>query len=167
MKSTLRFDEIVLPATDLGETSSVPDLVGHVNLQQSNTEFVLGETDEIYEGYGQYPSAYPYRQNNGYKGELRQKKLKTAVLENAYLRAEFLTELGGRLWSLIDKSTGKNLLYTNDVLQFRNLAVCNAWFSGGVEWNIGIIGHSPFHDSSAVCGKCQRGRIPDSQNVRI
>ncbi|MBS4980364.1 MAG: DUF5107 domain-containing protein [Lachnospiraceae bacterium] len=144
MKSTLRFDEIVLPAADLGETSSVPDLVGHVNLQQSNTEFVLGETDEIYEGYGQYPSAYPYRQNNGYKGELRQKKLKTAVLENAYLRAEFLTELGGRLWSLIDKSTGKNLLYTNDVLQFRNLAVCNAWFSGGVEWNIGIIGHSPF-----------------------
>ena len=57
MKSTLRFDEIVLPAADLGETSSVPDLVGHVNLQQSNTEFVLGETDEIYEGYGQYPSA--------------------------------------------------------------------------------------------------------------
>ena len=22
--------------------------------------------------------------------------------------------------------------------------MCNAWFSGGVEWNIGVIGHSPF-----------------------
>ncbi len=43
-----------------------------------------------------------------------------------------------------DKSKGQNLLYTNDVIKFRNLASRNAWFSGGVEWNIGIIGHSPF-----------------------
>ena len=25
-----------------------------------------------------------------------------------------------------------------------NLALRNAWFSGGVEWNIGMIGHTPF-----------------------
>ena len=28
--------------------------------------------------------------------------------------------------------------------RFSNLAICNAWFSGGVEWNISLIGHSPF-----------------------
>ena len=38
----------------------------------------------------------------------------------------------------------KNLLYTNDVLRFSNLAIRNAWFSGGVEWNISLIGHTPF-----------------------
>ena len=43
-----------------------------------------------------------------------------------------------------DKNTGKNLLYTNDVLRFSNLAIRNAWFSGGVEWNISLIGHTPF-----------------------
>lgn len=144
MKPTLKFDVLEMEATDLGEESSVPDLIGHVNLQQSNTEFDLSETDEIYEGYGLYPNSYPYRQYNGYTSELKRKKIKTAVLENQFLKAEFLIELGGRLWSLTDKSTGKNLLYTNDVLQFRNLAICNAWFSGGVEWNIGIIGHTPF-----------------------
>ena len=140
----LKFEERKMPAADLKEASSVPNLVGHVNLQQGNTVFELDETDEIYEGYGLYPNSYPYRQQDGYTGELREKKIKTAVLENQHLRAEFLTELGGRLWSLVDKHRGKNLLYTNDVIQFRNLAVCNAWFSGGVEWNIGIIGHSPF-----------------------
>lgn len=144
MKPTLKFDVLEMEAADLGEESSVPDLIGHVNLQQSNTEFDLSETDEIYEGYGLYPNSYPYRQYNGYTSELKRRKVKTAVLENQYLRAEFLIEFGGRLWSLTDKRTGKNLLYTNDVLQFRNLAICNAWFSGGVEWNIGIIGHTPF-----------------------
>lgn len=144
MKPTLKFSAFDIAAADLGEKASVPDLIGHINLQQSNTEFDLSETDEIYEGYGQYPNSYPYRQNNGYASELKRREVKIAILENEYLRAEFLTELGGRLWSLVDKNTGKNLLYTNDVLQFRNLAVCNAWFSGGVEWNIGIIGHSPF-----------------------
>lgn len=140
----LKFEERKMLAADLGEASCVPNLVGHVNLQQGNTVFELEETDEIYEGYGLYPNSYPYRQQDGYTGKLREKKVKTAVLENQHLRAEFLTEFGGRLWSLVDKRTGRNLLYTNDVIQFRNLAVCNAWFSGGVEWNIGIIGHSPF-----------------------
>ena len=48
------------------------------------------------------------------------------------------------MWELWDKEQDQNLLYTNDVLRFSNLATRNAWFSGGVEWNIGIIGHTPF-----------------------
>lgn len=64
-------------------------------------------------------------------------------MENAYVKAVFLPEFGGRLWELWDKEKGKNILYTNDVLRFSNLAVRNAWFSGGVEWNIGVIGHTP------------------------
>ena len=36
------------------------------------------------------------------------------------------------------------MLSVNPVFQPANLALRNAWFSGGVEWNIGTIGHSPF-----------------------
>ena len=86
----------------------------------------------------------PYRQYNGYTRQLKEKEIQTAVLENRYLKAVFLPEYGGRLWEMWDKETGKNLLYTNDVLRFSNLAVRNAWFSGGVEWNIGIIRHHPY-----------------------
>lgn len=111
---------------------------------QNNLKFFLSEDDEIYEGYGRCFNSYPYRQYSCYIRQLREEPVKTAVLENDHLKAVFLPEYGGRLWRLFDKDRNRDLLYTNDVLRFSNLAVCNAWFSGGVEWNIGVIGHSPF-----------------------
>ncbi len=142
MKPELRFETKKMMAASLGRESSVPDLLGEMILQ-NQLKFALDEEDEIYEGYGRRENAYPYRQYNSYSGTLSEKELQTAVLENDYLKAVFLTEYGGRLWELWDKKRGRNLLYTNDVLQFRNLAVRNAWFSGGVEWNLGVIGHTP------------------------
>ena len=141
--SELRFETKKIRVADLGKESCVPDLLGELNMQ-NKLEFHLDETDEIYEGYGRVKTAYPYRQRNTYTRKLKEQEVQTAVLENRYLKAVFLPKFGGRLWELWDKYTGRNLLYTNDVLQFSNLAVRNAWFSGGVEWNIGVIGHNPF-----------------------
>lgn len=141
--SELRFETMKIRGADLGPESCVPDLLGE-NILQNHLAFRLDEEDEIYEGYGRRENVYPYRQYNSYTRELREKEVRTAVLENRYLKAVFLPEYGGRLWELWDKSTGMNLLYTNDVLRFGNLAVRNAWFSGGVEWNIGVIGHTPY-----------------------
>lgn len=143
MKPELRFEEMEMLKGDLGEETCVPDLVGGLTIQ-NELEFHLDEEDEIFEGYGRRPNSYPYRQLSSYSRELKKEKVKTAVLENDYLKAVFLPEYGGRLWILWDKKKNRNLLYTNDVLRFSNLAVRNAWFSGGVEWNLGIIGHTPF-----------------------
>lgn len=143
MCTELRMETRIMKIAPLGKTSCVPDLSGEVILQ-NQLKFRLGEEEELYEGYGRVKNAYPYRQRNGYTRELQEKEVQTVVLENPYLRAVFLPEYGGRLWELWDKEQNKNLLYTNDVLRFSNLAVRNAWFSGGVEWNLGIIGHSPF-----------------------
>lgn len=142
MKPELRFETVKMWRGSLGTPSSVPDLGGTL-IFQNNLTFRLDEDDEIFEGYGTLPSAYPYKQQTTYNRKLEKMDTKTAVLENDFIKAVFLPELGGRLWSLIDKKTGVNLLYTNDVIRFSNLAVRNAWFSGGVEWNIGVIGHSP------------------------
>ena len=150
----LVFETKRMNVAELGEESSVPDLFGELTTQNSLV-FDLDEDDEIYEGYGKVNSAFPYRQLNGYTRELHEKDVKTAVLENEYLKAVFLTEYGGRLWELWDKKTGKNLLYTNDVLRFSNLAIRNAWFSGGVEWNLGIIGHNPLTTEPLYVAKTQ------------
>lgn len=100
--------------------------------------------------YGWRETSYPYTQQNSYAEETEQEII-VVVLENEYLYAEFLPTLGGRLWKLYDKKKQRDVLYTNDVIRFRNLSIRNAWFSGGVEWNCGIIGHSPFTCSQMYC----------------
>lgn len=143
MRPELRFETKKIKAGGFGESASVPDIAAKAALQ-NNLEFFLEEDDEIYEGFGKRANSYPYRQLHTYDRTLRDREVQTAVLENDFLKAVFLPEFGGRLWELLDKHTGRNLLYTNDVIRFSNLAICNAWFSGGVEWNISMIGHTPF-----------------------
>lgn len=94
----------------------------------------LKSTIADYEGlfidYGYRETSYPYTQQNDYTDEA-ERDVPVAVLENELLYAEFLPTLGGRLWRLYDKKRQRDVLYTNDVIRFRNLSVRNAWFSGG------------------------------------
>lgn len=124
------------------------------HLSQSREAHKTKSTIDDFEGlfidYGWRETSYPYTQQNAYSEE-KEQEITVATLENEYLYAEFLPTLGGRLWKLYDKKNQKDILYTNDVIRFRNLSVRNAWFSGGVEWNCGIIGHTPFTCSQMYC----------------
>jgi hypothetical protein len=103
--------------------------------------------------YGHVSSVLPYLLQDDYSRELVPQETRVAMLENSYLRATVLLEFGGRLWSLEDKVGGRELLYNNDRIQLGNLGLRNAWFPGGVEWNLGTTGHtaltcSPVHAAS-------------------
>ena len=97
---------------------------------------------ELREELGFITKVLPYLSQDRYNRDRKNKKLKSVVLENEYLIARFLPEYGGRLHSLYDKTLGRELLFTNSVIQPCNLAIRNAWLSGGIEWNIGCFGHT-------------------------
>jgi hypothetical protein len=84
----------------------------------------------------------PYLIQDNYTRQRRSGSVPTIRVENAALRATFYPALCGRMTSLYDKRGGRELLFDNPVLQFANLAIRNAWFSGGVEWNGPLFGHS-------------------------
>jgi len=103
-----------------------------------------------YLGYETGERYLPYRMQDRYTRDRKPMGLKAILLENDILKATFLPEYGGRLYSLKDKRTDREILYRNPVLQPANLSILNAWFSGGIEWNIGQVGHtfttcSPLH----------------------
>ena len=81
----------------------------------------------------------PYRMQDRYSRKRLPIKMKTIEMENKYLKAVFWPENGGRLYSLFDKVNNRDLLMTNPVYQPGNLAIRNAWLSGGIEWNLLVI----------------------------
>ena len=155
----LRFETIRLRCGTMGPESAVPDVIEQ-DILQNRLSFSLSETDEIYEGYGRRPNAYPYRQQECYSRQLREQEVQAAILENDRMKAVFLPEFGGRLWKLYDKLAGRDVVYENDVLRASNLALRNAWFSGGVEWNCGVIGHNPFTMDRVFAAKLEKNGIP-------
>ena len=109
--------------------------------------------DELNEGNGYHIKVLPYTMQDRYSRKRIPLKLKCLVLENEYLKAQFLPEYGGRLHSLYDKVNGQELLFTNTVIQPGNLAIRNAWLSGGIEWNIGSLGHTFTTCDNVFCAK--------------
>lgn len=86
---------------------------------------------------------FPYTTFEGYSKEGKKQKWKVVKLENDYVEVYILPEIGGKIWGAIEKSTGKEFIYRNEVIKFRNIAMRGPWTSGGVEFNFGIIGHHP------------------------
>lgn len=84
----------------------------------------------------------PYRMQDVYSRARDQIERDVIVMENEYIEAVFLPWLGGKLYSLTDKKAGRPILFTNPVFQPANLAIRDAWTSGGVEWNVSQLGHT-------------------------
>lgn len=129
----------VMPAAEMGKENPLPDIknVRYIHAKIETTEAVPAE-DRKYISKGMNNTLLPYTRQDGYNRQRTEKSFNAVVLENNFLKAVFLPELGGRLWSLFDKTANRELLYCNPVFQPGNLALRNAWFSGGVEFNISI-----------------------------
>ncbi len=86
---------------------------------------------------------YPYSRIDGFSHEGVEKEWKMVKLENDYVEVYIIPEVGGKVWGAVDKTTGKEFIYMNDVVKFRDVAMRGPWTSGGIEWNSGVIGHHP------------------------
>lgn len=86
---------------------------------------------------------YPYFRFDGYTDQGEYRDWKMVVLENDYIKVYVSPEVGGKIWGAIEKSTGKEFMYFNEVVKFRDVAMRGAWTSGGLEYNFGDIGHIP------------------------
>lgn len=86
---------------------------------------------------------YPYFRFDGYTDTSEEQTWSFVVLENPYLRVLVAPQIGGKIWSAVEKKTGRPFIYHNHVVKFRDVAMRGPWTSGGIEFNFGAIGHAP------------------------
>jgi tetratricopeptide (TPR) repeat protein len=93
--------------------------------------------------WGNGARLYPYSFFNKFSSVGTDQEWPVVRLENPYISVAVLPRVGGKVWGATDKTTGRDFLYTNHVLKFREIALRGPWTSGGIEFNFGIVGHSP------------------------
>jgi hypothetical protein len=147
-----------LPAADIGPESPLPPFTGLQRLPDpsSSPDLPLDMRERI--AYGRLANPLPYPLQNGYRRDLRPQRIPAIKLTNSSLEALVLPELGGRLWSLSDLEADRELLFANRRLQFANFGLTDAWFAGGVEWNLGSTGHSATTSRPVFAGSVASSR---------
>ena len=90
-----------------------------------------------------FTKIYPYFRYDGFTDMPVQKEWKVVELENDFIKIMILPQIGGKIWSAVEKSTGRSFFYYNHAVKFRDIALRGPWTSGGLEANYGIIGHTP------------------------
>src|SRR4051812_25537730 len=60
---------------------------------------------------------YPYFRYDRYTNQPVDREWTVVELENAYLRVQVLPEIGGKIWTAIEKATGRAFIYDNHVVK--------------------------------------------------
>ena len=93
----------------------------------------------FYEGrtyQGAKATFYPYPVQDVLTEVKTNKTYRALFLENQYLQISVLPELGGRIFSAVDKANGYDFFYRQHVIKPALIGMLGAWISGGVEWNV-------------------------------
>ncbi|MDT0320197.1 DUF5107 domain-containing protein [Streptomyces millisiae] len=135
---------LTLPAAALGPENPLPPLLPRDDPHRIGEELRATLPAEMARqiGYAPLTTVLPTRIRDGYTRDRTPTAVDALVIENDRLRATVLPGYGGRVHSLRHKPTDRELLYRNPVLQPADFALNGAWFSGGIEWNIGATGHT-------------------------
>jgi tetratricopeptide (TPR) repeat protein len=142
--TTIHRVELTLPAAQPGPPGPLPPLRPLDEMHELDARDLARFPRDMARQLRYEPlhSLLPVQVIDGYHRARTRTALPAVVLENDKLRVTVLPGLGGRVHSLVHKPTGRELLYRNPVLQPADFALNGAWFSGGIEWNIGATGHT-------------------------
>ena len=111
-------EPLVLPTYEVGE----PD---------KNPRFYAGRAYQGAQG-----RVYPYAMWDDITERLADREYTALYLENEYLKICVLPELGGRVFSALDKTNNYDFFYRQTVIKPVLIGMAGAWLAGGIEWNI-------------------------------
>lgn len=96
-----------------------------------NPMFYFGRTYQGAKG-----PMYPYPLMDRLTEKTQEKNYRAVYLENEYVKFSILPELGGRIFTGVDKTNNYDFFYRQHVIKPSLIGMVGAWISGGVEWNI-------------------------------
>ena len=75
---------------------------------------------------------YPYTLRNNLTGRRAEHKWRAIYLENEYLKCSVLPDIGGHLYTCVDKINGQPIFYANPSIKKAEIGYRGAWAAFGV-----------------------------------
>ena len=79
---------------------------------------------------------YPYPLYDNLTNQKGEQTYHIIYLENEYVKIGVIPEIGGKLFSAVDKTNNYDFVYHQHVIKPALIGLIGAWISGGIEWNI-------------------------------
>ena len=102
-----------------------------VGEEGKNPRFYFGRAYQGAQG-----RVYPYPMRERLTQERVDKTYSAINLENEYIRTSILPEIGGRIFTALDKTNDYDFIYRQTVVKPALIGMLGAWISGGIEWNV-------------------------------
>jgi len=81
---------------------------------------------------------YPYTLRENLTNHPAQHAWRAVYLENEYLKCSVLPDIGGHLYTCIDKLSGQSMFYANPSIKKANIGYRGAWAAFGIEFNFPV-----------------------------
>jgi len=82
--------------------------------------------------------SYPYTLRTELTGQRAPHDLRAIFLENEYLKCSVLPDIGGHVYTCIDKISGQPMFYANPSIKKAKIGYRGAWAAFGVEFNFPV-----------------------------
>ncbi|MGA3043559.1 MAG: DUF5107 domain-containing protein [Bryobacteraceae bacterium] len=81
---------------------------------------------------------YPYTLRENLTNQPVPHKWRAVYLENDYLKCSVLPDIGGHLYTCLDKISGQSMFYANPSIKKANIGYRGAWAAFGIEFNFPV-----------------------------
>jgi tetratricopeptide (TPR) repeat protein len=122
-----------------GATRQTPVQVAESTVTLPTYEEDLPDVNPRFDLFARRPFLiYPYTARTNLTDRRAERTWRTLVLENEHLRLTVLPDLGGRIYSCVDKANGAEIFYANTSIKYADVAYRGAWVALGVEFNFPV-----------------------------
>ena len=143
LKSFIGIAGLIVFLTTLFQSCTESTLSGQLVVTQDSITIPTYLVDppnpmpRFYEGrahQGVQRRMYPYPMNDNMTKVKEDRNYHIIYLENEYIKIGIMPQLGGRIYSAVDKSNGYNFFYRNNVIKPSLIGMLGYWISGGNAW---------------------------------
>ena len=124
------------PAAPAPPAAAVRAWEGHLDLP--TYEEGLPDVNPPFDVFETQRFNYPYTLRHNLTDRRAVTSWRTLNLENEYLKVVVLPDLGGHLYSCVDKANGEDLFYANGSIKKARVSYRGAWTALGIEFNFPV-----------------------------